>query len=259
MLFLTIALGDRIRILKSNRDRALRRIIQQQEVNMNLKDKVNRELEEKVKERTIELDTKNVALEQSNNRLVKQAKEINQINSILDLDNWKLKNRVKEVLEERLLEKTMDYDEFKTLYPDTLACYRFIDELKNRTPFCCHKCANNKFFEGTGKFARRCTRCGYNESITAFTIFHGVKIPIEKAFFIAYLTVAGRKGATLDNISKQLELRLNTVWSFKKKVAERIHELESSGVHPSASKWEDFIVTASEPKRTKPSLPKVIQ
>ncbi|MGC4021298.1 MAG: 7TM diverse intracellular signaling domain-containing protein [Cyclobacteriaceae bacterium] len=51
MLFLTVALGDRIRILKDNRDRAMRRIIHQHEVNMQLKDKVNRELEKKVAER----------------------------------------------------------------------------------------------------------------------------------------------------------------------------------------------------------------
>jgi hypothetical protein len=43
MLFLTFALGDRIRILKDKRDRALRRIIHQHEYNMQLKDKVNRE------------------------------------------------------------------------------------------------------------------------------------------------------------------------------------------------------------------------
>jgi hypothetical protein len=101
MLFLTFALGDRIRILKNMRDRALKRIIHQHEVNMQLKDKVNRELEQKVNERTVELNLKNAQLEESNNKLVKQSQEINQINSILDLDNWKLKNSIKEVLNER--------------------------------------------------------------------------------------------------------------------------------------------------------------
>ena len=90
MLFLTLALGDRIRILKDNRDRALRKIIHQHETNMKLKDKVNRELEQRVRQRTIELDSKNLALEESNHKLGKQATEINQINSLLDLDNWKL-------------------------------------------------------------------------------------------------------------------------------------------------------------------------
>jgi two-component system, sensor histidine kinase LadS len=258
MLFLTVALGDRIRILKDNRDRALRRIIQQHETNMLLKDKVNRELEQKVQERTIELDQKNEALENSNQKLIKQATEINQINSLLDLENWKLKNRVKEVLEERLLEKTMDYSEFQTLYPDTLSCYRFIEELKNRHEFHCKKCGNDKYFVGTGKFAKRCTKCGYNESVTSFTLFHGTKMPIEKAFFIAYLTVANKKGITLENISKQLDVRLNTVWAFRKKVLERIDELEEGGLKVSASKWEDLILTRNSNSKSFSGLrPKV--
>ncbi|MFM7858245.1 MAG: 7TM diverse intracellular signaling domain-containing protein [Flammeovirgaceae bacterium] len=251
MLFLTIALGDRIRILKDNRDRALRRIIHQHEVNMQLKDKVNRELEEKVKERTLELDSKNLALEKSNLKLEKQAAEISQINSMLDLDNWKLKNRVKEVLEERLHEKTMSYDEFKTLYPDTLACYRFIEELKNKRAFHCKKCNNNKYFSGSGKFAKRCTKCGYNESITSFTLFHGTKISIEKAFFIAYLTAAHKKGITLESISHQLDLRLNTVWAFKKKVLEHLNYLEKKGYKVSASKWEELILIQNATSKLK--------
>src|SRR5690606_1410423 len=109
MLLLTFALGDRIRILKAMRDRALKRIIHQHEINNKLKDKVNRELEQKVEERTLELNEKNHQLEEINRKLEQQAREINQINSMLDLDNWKLKNSIKEVLNERLMEKTMDY------------------------------------------------------------------------------------------------------------------------------------------------------
>ena len=101
MLFLTFAMGDRIRILKAMRDRALKRIIHQHEVNMQLKDRVNRELEQKVLERTQELNTKNEELEKINHKLEQQSSEINQINSMLDLDNWKLKNSIREVLNER--------------------------------------------------------------------------------------------------------------------------------------------------------------
>ena len=244
MLFLTLALGDRIRILKDNRDRALRKIIHQHEANMQLKDKVNRELEQGVKERTIELDSKNLALEESNHKLIKQATEINQINSLLDLDNWKLKNRVKEVLNEMLMEKTMNYAEFKTLYPDTLSAYRFLEEMKWSNGFRCHKCRNEKYFDGTVKFSRRCTKCGYNESITAFTIFQGAKFPIEKAFYIAYLTVVGKKEGTLEAFSKQLDIGINTVWAFRSKVQHRMKEMEESGKRPTASRWEEIILAA---------------
>jgi len=242
MLFLTFALGDRIRILKDMRDRALKRIIHQHEVNMRLKDKVTRELEQKVQERTIELNDKNHQLEETNVKLQRQSFEINQINSILDLDNWKLKNSIKEVLNERLMEKTMDYAQFHTLYADTLACYRFLETLKWQNGFQCRKCGNDKYFDGAQKFARRCTRCGYNESVTAYTIFHSIKFPIEKAFYIAYLTVVGNKEYTLEVLAEQLDLRVNTLWAFRHKVADRIVELEKRGRRPHASRWEEVIL-----------------
>lgn len=263
MLFLTFALGDRIRILKAMRDRALKRIIQQHEFNMLLKDKVNRELEAKVRERTVELDNKNHELEESNEKLVRQANEINLINSMLDLDNWKLKNRIKEVLEDRLMEKVMDYTQFKTLYPDKLACYRFLETLKWEKEFHCRKCKNEKYFDGAQKFSRRCTRCGYNESITSYTIFHSIKFPVEKAFYIAYLSVTGEKERTLETLAHQLELRVNTIWGFKHKVMERIQELKNTGKKPVASRWEDVILLhehTSKNRRTRrgKSLPEPV-
>jgi hypothetical protein len=246
MLFLTFALGDRIRILKNNRDRALKRIIQQNEINLQLKDQVNRELEQKVGERTHELNSKNSELAESNEKLVVQSKEINQINSLLDLDNWKLKNKVKEVLEERLHETAMNYDEFKTLYGDALACHRFLEQLKWANQFECKRCSNEKYFAGAQKFGRRCTRCGYNESITSFTIFHGIKFPIEKAFYITYVAVTGRREVTIESLSSRLDLRMNTIWGFRKKVLERIKELEVYGRQPTARRWEEVVLNKEE-------------
>ena len=179
MLFLTFAMGDRIRILKAMRDRAQRRIIHQHEINMELKDRVNRELEQKVLERTLQLNTKNEQLEIINRKLEQQSAEINQINSMLDLDNWKLKNSIREVLNERLMEKTMDYQQFSTLYPDNLSCYRFLESVEmGNVDFSAGSAKMTNILREPRKFARRCTRCGYNESITAFTIFHGLKFPM---------------------------------------------------------------------------------
>ena len=250
MLLLTFALGDRIRILKAMRDRALKRIIKQHEINNQLKDKVNRELEQKVEERTLQLNEKNQQLEEINRKLEQQAREINEINSMLDLDNWKLKNSIKEVLNERLMEKPMDYVQFQTIYPDTLACHRSLDNLKWEKGYRCRKCGNEKYFDGAKKFARRCTRCGYNESITAYTIFHSIKFPIEKAFYLAYLIVAGRDDSTLEELAQKLDLRVNTVWSFRHKVLERVQELEKGGRKPVASRWEEVILIHEEGRKS---------
>lgn len=261
MLFLSFALGDKVRILKNNRDRAQIRIIKQHELNvklknqvnqelqlnMELKEKVNRELEQKVKERTIELGKKNNLLEEYNKKLIQQAEKINHFNAMLDLDNWKLKNNVKENLENRFINKKLNIEEFKKIFPDKLACYRYLEKLKWENNFECKKCENNKYFNGQKKFSRRCTKCGYNESITAYTIFHGIKFPIEKAFYIAYLSMNGRKHLTLEEISQTLSLRVNTIWSFRNKIQEILKSNGYSKVSNAA--WQNFLVDITPKKR----------
>lgn len=249
MLLLTFALGDRIRILKAMRDRAHRRIISQHESNMQLKDTINRELEIKVSDRTRELDAKNRELEDKNIQLTSQAEKINKINALLDLDNWKLKRQIREVLNERLHEHVLSYDEFRTLYPDAMGCYRFLENLKWANNYHCRKCDNEKFISGkpdseASRFSRRCTRCGYQESITAFTLFHSLKFPVEKAFYLTYLTVAGSKEQhTLEETAVSLNLSPNTVWSFRSKVNGRLLTLRTKG--PVA--WETVILDQPAP------------
>ena len=241
MLFLTIALADRVRILKDNRDQALKEIIKEHEINAELQDKVTRELEAKVMERTIELNKKNQLLEETNQKLANQSQEIHQINSVLDLDNWKLKNNLKNVVQDRLFNKYLTYDEFRSVFPDHLACYRYLEKSKWGRGFNCKKCGNEKYSSSHKNFSRRCSKCGYLESITAYTIFHGIKFPIEKAFYITFRVTRGRKDYTLDELAETLDLRKNTVWKFKQKIE---HTLEA---HPKSKKnyqiTEDFIPT----------------
>ena len=225
MIFLTFALGDRVRILKSTRDRAQNRIIKQQQENAELKDKVNKELEEKIQERTRQLEEKNLLLANTNQKLEEQTKEINALNSKLDLDNWKLKNNIQEILQDRLINKNLNLEQFQKIFPDELTCYRFLEKVKWGKDYHCIKCGNDKYHEGKTKFMRRCTKCGYNESVTSNTVFHRIKFPIEKAFFILYITNNSRKEYTLDQLSEMLDLRRNTVWNFKKKI-EKVYESE---------------------------------
>ncbi|MEL7004514.1 MAG: 7TM diverse intracellular signaling domain-containing protein, partial [Bacteroidota bacterium] len=218
MLFLTFALSDRVRILKSNRDRALKRIIVQHQENAKLKDKVNLELEQKIKERTGQLETKNMQLAETNQKLYEQTNEINRMNSKLDLDNWKLKNNIKEILQDRLINKNLSFEQFQDIFPDEIACLKFLERLKWGSGFKCIKCSNHKYSDGNIKFSRRCTKCGYTESLTSNTIFHRVKFPLKKAFYILYVVNNHQDNFTIDELSKLLDLRRNTVWSFRKKI-----------------------------------------
>jgi hypothetical protein len=230
MLFLTFALGDRIRILKDEQDRSLRSLIGQKEENLRLQSKVNRELEAKVRERTRELD-------QKNQELAVQAEEIRRINSLLDRDNWQLKNNIREIKQESVFAREMPYAEFRQIFADDAACYRYLDKLKWQPGYACRKCSHDHYFESTRLFSRRCTRCGYDESVTAHTVFQGLKFPVVKAFYLVYLELHFPKRHTLDELSVALELRRNTVWSFRKRIQNLISQNGESDLIVNRNNW----------------------
>jgi len=245
MLLLTFALGDRIRILKDNRDRALKRSLNQIKVNYELKDKVNKELENKVKERTLELQHKNHLLESFNAQLVEKDEEIKRINSLLDRDNWKLKSSIKQSFQARLDNDSLSYEEFINIFPDSSACYRYLEDLKWSKKFTCRSCKYNKCSQGPKVFSKRCSKCGYIESVTAGTVFHGVKFPLEKAFYIVYMIISKNQTHTLDQLATLLDLRKNTVWSFRKKINGIFTEKGLKTLQ-----WKDVLIEVSPVKAT---------
>lgn len=213
MLFLSFALSDRVRILKNNRDKAYKRILAQHEHNSKLKDRLNAKLEHQIAERTKELREKNEELE-------RQKLEISEINTLLDLDNFRLSNDIKVIQKERLLNKELTYDEFLNIFEDDTELLEILSEYKWGAGYECTKCGNQTFSEGTSKYSRRCTKCGYQESPTTHTLFHNIRFPLNKAFYIFYEAM-NKDQYSLSELSEMLSLRKSTVWSFKKKVASK--------------------------------------
>lgn len=231
MLFLSLALSDRVRVLKDKKDRAIKRIVIQHQENIELKDKINQELEDRILQRTEEIAIKNKDLEEINLKLNIQTEEINAINSKLDLDNWKLRNDIKDILQDRLINKNLNYEKFREIFPNELACNKFLEKLKWNRGYECIKCKNTKYAKGHAKFSRRCSKCGYDESITSNTVFNRIKFPIEKAFFILYVVRNQPDEFTLDQLSDLLDLRRNTIWNFKKKLEKNVDQSSSKSIN----------------------------
>ncbi|MFT6855318.1 MAG: phosphopantetheinyl transferase (holo-ACP synthase) [Cyclobacteriaceae bacterium] len=210
MLFLSFALSDRVRILKSNRDKANQRIIAQHEEASLLKDQMTAKLESLVENRTLELQEKNDLLSQ-------QKVEISEINSLLDLDNWRLRNNIKSIQLERLQNKELTYEEFREVFSDKEACLKSLSNYKWKIAYRCWKCENGTSSVVSVPYSRRCTKCGYQESPTTHTLFHGVRFPLEKAFYIFYETI-NKDQYSLSQLSEMLGLRKNTISDFKKRI-----------------------------------------
>ncbi len=221
MLFLSAALSDRVRILKRNKDRVFRRIVAQHDENLRYKDRLNAQLEQKISDRTKELAEKNQLLNESNDNLRLQKKEISEINNMLDLDNYKLRNNLISAQTDRLLQKSISFDDFIQIFPDQQGALKFMADHKWRDNYSCKRCANSKFIEGSSPFSRRCSKCGYNETPTTDTVFHSLKFPLPKAMYILYLYIHGDR-RSLNELAEEMDLRKNTIWAFRKKINEYI-------------------------------------
>ncbi|MFN8415709.1 MAG: 7TM diverse intracellular signaling domain-containing protein [Cytophagaceae bacterium] len=254
VVILSIALSDRFKMERVQKEAAQSTVIQQLKENEDLKntlieelrtkeelqDKVNRELEVKVNERTIDLKHKSEELENFNQKLSGLIDELNSMNIKLDLDNWQLKQKVQEEVKARLTDEVLTQERFKEIYPNEAACLRYLEELKWGNGYHCIKCGHNKYMAHQSPFVRKCTTCKHVESVTASTLFHGVRIPLDKAFYIVYDTVRNSNPQTLEALSDYLALNKNTIWGFRKKIHTYIETYQKKYKHE--PKWEEVMM-----------------
>jgi two-component system, sensor histidine kinase LadS len=106
-------------------------------------------------------------------------------------------------------------------------CYQFLADLKWANGFVCKKCGNTNSCPGKEPWSRRCTKCKSKETATNGTIFHGVKFPIHKAFYIAYNVCKGREDISTYEFGRRLSLRQMTCWNFKTKIEHALSEMDT--------------------------------
>src|SRR5690606_20160526 len=108
-------------------------------------------------------------------------------------------------------------------------------ELKWENGYHCRKCANQNFFQGNTPFSRRCTKCGYDESVTAYTIFHNSRIPITKSFYMTFLVYSTKGKISSHKLSEIVAIRQSTCWAFaariKKTMASKRKQFKEGDKH----------------------------
>ncbi len=223
VVILSYALSERLKVEKFQKEIAQFEIIKQLKENEKFKDELNKNLEQKVEERTKELK--------------EASEEINRMNKFLSQNNLKLQEDVKNISKERIMQREVSFDEFKLTYPNEEACFQFLSDYKWNKGYVCRKCANDKF-SLLNNLARRCNKCKYIESTTAFTIFHSLKFSILDAFYMLFL-VNIRKDITAEELSNTIKLSEKSCSSFKRKMVSA--EKTIKGKSKDKSGWERLI------------------
>ncbi len=253
MMFLSFAISDKIKILRHEKEQAQEKTIEQLRINQQLKDSLNQELEEQVKLKTMELVMKseqiqqqNFQLAQANQQLARQSEEIAAMNALLSQDNIQLKHDVELVTEARILSKDVDFEEFSAMYPDDDSCLRFLAHIKWHSGFECSRCTHSNYSEGRSAHSRRCTKCGYDESVTAYTILQNTRLPINKAFYMIFLVYSTKGNISSHKLSEILHIRQSTCWSFSAKIKKAMKEKHKvTGIRHEG--WDSILLTHGAP------------
>ncbi len=114
----------------------------------------------------------------------------------------------------------MNSIKFNRYFKNDEDCYRYLSEVKwgLENPYKCKKCGHSKYGKGKKPYSRRCTKCNYDESPTAGTMFDKLKFSLLVAFHIVFKISTKKKGMSSLELSEEFELRQKTCWEFKWKL-----------------------------------------
>jgi len=249
MVFLSFAIGDKVRILKHNKEKVQSQMIRQMAENVKLKDNLNHQLETKVEERTEEvfhksliIEAKNAELVAVNDRLLQQAEEISRMNTLLEQDNQELQTNVEKVTRDRVMSADLDFEEFSKIYPDKESCNLFLSDLKWKDGYTCRKCKNTHYYIGHIPYSRRCSKCGYEESVTTYTIFQNTRIPINKAFYMIFLIYSTKGKISSHRLAEILNIRQSTCWTYGSKIKLIMEERKTILKKANKNGWSQLVL-----------------
>lgn len=139
---------------------------------------------------------------------------------------------------------------FNRLFKSDSDCYEYLASIKwTDETFVCKRCEYTKYCTGKKVFSRRCSKCRYDESPTAGTMFDKCKFSLLIAFHIVFKISSKKKGMSSLELSHEFELRQPTCWEFKWKIQQA---MQSSKLHPLTGEVhidEFFIGGPEEQKR----------
>lgn len=179
----------------------------------------------------------------ANDKLQSQTEQIARINQKLESDNRALKSDLQELNKRKEVEELLKYEKFLEKFPDKESVLDFFHQLKWDDTYVCKKCGNTKYCDGNSYLARRCTKCRYDESVTAYTLFHKCKFDLNKALYMLIFIHFKKGEISSYELSRKLELRQKTCWSFKQKVMIAFESLSEEDQNNPES-WVKLILSA---------------
>jgi transposase-like protein len=115
-----------------------------------------------------------------------------------------------------------DFQEFLEQFRDEASCRQYLYDMRWGDGFICPKCNGTKYWL-TAQNMIHCSQCGHQSSLTAGTIFHGTRKPLQLWFHIMWWVVAQKTGASAYNLMDFMGFgSYETAWTWLHKLRRAI-------------------------------------
>jgi len=126
--------------------------------------------------------------------------------------------------------KILSLFDFQKQFPDEQSCFDYLVKIRWPDGFICPKCGHNKYYKLQRNKLFQCRKCGRQTSVTAGTVFHKLRHPLQRLFWAVYLLAVSKKGISALELQRKLGLNsYQTAWLLLHKLRKA---MVSSGKFP---------------------------
>ena len=112
--------------------------------------------------------------------------------------------------------------EFQTAFPDEEACWRALRRARWPRGFACPRCGSRRSSWITTRGLEQCSSCRYQCSVTAGTVFHRTRVPLQTWFWAIFFLARHKKGISALQLQRDTGIgSYQTAWTL-------LHKLRSA-------------------------------
>lgn len=122
----------------------------------------------------------------------------------------------------------MNLTDFQSLFATEVACVEHLFSLRWPDGYVCPRCGHRRYcFHGVRNLYQ-CSKCKYQVSVTAGTVFHKTRTPLRKWFWMIFLMTRQKSGVSMMSLQRMLDIKsYKTVWTMGHKIRKAMADREA--------------------------------
>lgn len=127
-------------------------------------------------------------------------------------------------------QKGLGLPDFIKLFGTEEKCQEHLIKIKWKHGFRCNKCNSTHYsrFSRASRIYFQCSGCGYQNSLTSNTLFHGSHLPLQVWFLAIYLISESKKSISSLELHRLIHVNHKTAWLMLRKIMRVMTDVEST-------------------------------